>query len=75
MMSVRLNVVDTLDSGHRQQAWTPQRVQRPPDVSGPKSLFYYGFQQVAGGCQPGWLPKKPALSLAIRGAKPASIRW
>jgi len=44
------------------------------EVSGSKSLFCCGFQQVAGGCPLGWLPKKMALSLAILRASPASIR-
>jgi len=40
-----------LDSGHRQPAWTPRRVQRPPDMSGCQRFVLLWFSEGRG-----WMP-------------------
>lgn len=60
--------------GLRGPDWTPRGVQWPPGVSSFKGLILRCFRRVQTAPASGWLPKNPALSLAMRRASPASIR-
>ena len=62
-------------SGLRGPDWTPRGVQRPPGVSSVKGLILRRFGRDQAALASGWLPKNPALSLAICRASPASIRF
>ena len=62
-------------SGLRMPGWTPHGVQRRPAVSGRKARVYWCLRRVRVGPASGWLPKNPALSLAMCRASPASIRF
>jgi hypothetical protein len=48
-------------------------VQRPPRVSSIKGLNLQSFRRVQAALDSGWLPKNPALSLAICRAAPSRI--
>ncbi len=63
-----------LASGLRGPDRTPRGVQRPPGVSSFKGLILRCFRRVQAAVASGWLPKNPALSLAMCRASPASIR-
>ena len=54
--------------------WTPHGVQRPPAVSGRKASVHWCLRGARVAPASGWLPKNPALSLAMSRASPASIR-
>ena len=53
---------------------TPSGVQRPPAVSGRKVSVHWCLRGARVAPASGWLPKNPALSLAMSRAWPASIR-
>ena len=63
-----------LASGLRGPDWTPSGVQRPLGVSSFKGLILQYFRRVQAAVASAWLPKNPALSLAMCRASPASIR-
>ncbi len=61
-------------SGLRMPCWTPHGVQRLPAVSGRKASVHWFLRGARVAPASGWLPKNPALSLAMSRASPASIR-
>jgi hypothetical protein len=61
-------------SGLRMPRWTPHGVQRPPAVSRRKASVHWCLRGARVAPASGWLPKNPALSLAMSRASPASIR-
>jgi len=62
-------------SGLRMPCRTPHGVQRLPAVSGRKASVHWCLRSARVAPASGWLPKKPALTLAKSRASPASIRF
>ena|GEM_PF-3285938 len=67
--------VDTCGPGLRRPRWTPCGVQRARRASGHQARVRWWFLGIGVDPDTGWLPKNPALSLAIHRASPASIRF